>query len=170
MTAINGFDSAGHYLRAGLLLNTCSTYAVEKAIGCEATFSRAGTTRSVADDGRSVSLLRQEAVANGMTVEQAFAAYPKGSTRNTTAAGAGAKSTSKSSGSGSRADAPIRMPSAVLPGSATQTAPPAAPTAPATATPPTATTPAAPAADDGSAAASEDATGRLLDYLLGGGS
>ena len=52
MTAINGFDSAGHYLRAGLLLNTCSTYTDVKFSGCEATFTRAGQTRSAAaDDG-----------------------------------------------------------------------------------------------------------------------
>jgi len=52
MTAINGFDSAGHYLRAGLLLNTCSTYTDVKFAGCEATFTRAGQTRSApADDG-----------------------------------------------------------------------------------------------------------------------
>ena len=46
MTAINGFDSAGHYLRAGLLLNTCSTYTDVKFAGCEATFTRAGQTRA----------------------------------------------------------------------------------------------------------------------------
>lgn len=46
MAAINGFDSNGHYLRAGLLLNTCSTYTDVKFAGCEATFTRAGQTRS----------------------------------------------------------------------------------------------------------------------------
>ena len=28
VTAINGFDGVGHYLRAGLIINQCSTYAV----------------------------------------------------------------------------------------------------------------------------------------------
>ncbi len=36
--AINGFDGIGHYLRAGLLVNLCSTYAIEPASGCNANF------------------------------------------------------------------------------------------------------------------------------------
>ncbi|MGH2743425.1 MAG: MlaD family protein [Thermoleophilaceae bacterium] len=34
----NGFDSLGHYLRAGLVTNTCSTYALEPATGCNSNF------------------------------------------------------------------------------------------------------------------------------------
>jgi len=34
----NGFDSLGHYLRAGLVTNTCSSYALEPATGCNANF------------------------------------------------------------------------------------------------------------------------------------
>src|SRR3954447_3867768 len=44
MTAINGFDSVSHYLRAGLLTNLCSTYAIRPVIGCNANFT---TTRSI---------------------------------------------------------------------------------------------------------------------------
>ncbi len=36
--AINGFDSIGHYLRAGLIVNTCSAYAITPASGCSANF------------------------------------------------------------------------------------------------------------------------------------
>jgi phospholipid/cholesterol/gamma-HCH transport system substrate-binding protein len=36
--AVNGFDSIGHYLRAGLLVNTCSTYSTEALQGCLANF------------------------------------------------------------------------------------------------------------------------------------
>jgi hypothetical protein len=39
MTAINGFDSIGHYLRAGLIVNLCSTYATEQTAGCPANFT-----------------------------------------------------------------------------------------------------------------------------------
>ena len=39
MTAVNGFDSLGHYLRAGLIVNLCSTYATEPAPGCSANFT-----------------------------------------------------------------------------------------------------------------------------------
>jgi hypothetical protein len=37
-TAINGFDEAGHYLRAGLILNQCANYAVTPVGGCSAKF------------------------------------------------------------------------------------------------------------------------------------
>ena len=49
-TAVNGFDSFGHYLRAGLIVNQCSTYAVEPVAGCSANFRRAatGTTATAA--------------------------------------------------------------------------------------------------------------------------
>jgi ABC-type transporter Mla subunit MlaD len=38
-TAINGFDSIGHYLRAELIVNLCTTYATEPAPGCQANFT-----------------------------------------------------------------------------------------------------------------------------------
>ena len=34
MAAINGFDSFGHYLRARLILNTCSRYYIRAVDGC----------------------------------------------------------------------------------------------------------------------------------------
>ena len=40
VAAINGFDSFGHYLRAGLIVNTCSTYATDPAPGCTANVRR----------------------------------------------------------------------------------------------------------------------------------
>jgi phospholipid/cholesterol/gamma-HCH transport system substrate-binding protein len=43
-TAINGFDAISHYLRAGLLVNLCSSYAVEPQAGCNSNFT---TTRSM---------------------------------------------------------------------------------------------------------------------------
>jgi ABC-type transporter Mla subunit MlaD len=38
VSAINGFDQFGHYLRAALLVNTCSSYAVAPVSGCSANF------------------------------------------------------------------------------------------------------------------------------------
>src|SRR3712207_6087567 len=38
VAAINGFDSLGHYLRAGLIVNTCTTYATEFNSACSAKF------------------------------------------------------------------------------------------------------------------------------------
>jgi ABC-type transporter Mla subunit MlaD len=36
--AINGYDGIGHYLRAGLLVNLCSTYATVAADGCKSNY------------------------------------------------------------------------------------------------------------------------------------
>jgi phospholipid/cholesterol/gamma-HCH transport system substrate-binding protein len=48
MQAINGFDGIGHYLRAGLILNACSTYATKVvAPDCRATFDKNASTSSV---------------------------------------------------------------------------------------------------------------------------
>ena len=44
-TAVNGFDSFGHYLRAGLIVNQCTTYATAPTGGCSANF-RAATASS----------------------------------------------------------------------------------------------------------------------------
>jgi phospholipid/cholesterol/gamma-HCH transport system substrate-binding protein len=45
VAAINGFDSFGHYLRAGLIVNQCASYAVEPTFGCSANFTgRAGSS------------------------------------------------------------------------------------------------------------------------------
>ena len=38
VAAVNGFDSFGHYLRAGLIVNQCSTYAITPTPGCSANF------------------------------------------------------------------------------------------------------------------------------------
>ncbi len=39
-TAVNGFDSFGHYLRAALLVNTCSNYTTTPIQGCSANFRK----------------------------------------------------------------------------------------------------------------------------------
>jgi phospholipid/cholesterol/gamma-HCH transport system substrate-binding protein len=38
VAAINGFDSIGHYLRAGLIVNQCASYTSEPVAGCSAKF------------------------------------------------------------------------------------------------------------------------------------
>jgi virulence factor Mce-like protein len=44
--ATNGFDSIGHYLRAGLVTNTCSNYTLSVSAGCNATFYDSSTGAS----------------------------------------------------------------------------------------------------------------------------
>jgi ABC-type transporter Mla subunit MlaD len=46
MTAINGFDSIGHYLRAGLIVNTCSTFVTTSSSECEAHFRKTQSIQS----------------------------------------------------------------------------------------------------------------------------
>ncbi|MDA0180895.1 MlaD family protein, partial [Solirubrobacter phytolaccae] len=45
-TAINGYDAVGHYLRAGLLVNACTTYAVQPVPGCSANYPKTTATAS----------------------------------------------------------------------------------------------------------------------------
>jgi phospholipid/cholesterol/gamma-HCH transport system substrate-binding protein len=48
-TAVNGFDSFGHYLRAGLIVNQCSNYATTPTGGCSANFRSATATSAGAE-------------------------------------------------------------------------------------------------------------------------
>ena len=49
--ATNGFDGLGHYLRAGLVTNVCSTYALEPSPACRATFYDPAAETSSASTG-----------------------------------------------------------------------------------------------------------------------
>jgi len=59
--SINGFDSVSHYLRAGLLVNTCSGFATQQAVGCNATFTR---TRSIGSGPASSSRVEPRLAAD----------------------------------------------------------------------------------------------------------
>jgi phospholipid/cholesterol/gamma-HCH transport system substrate-binding protein len=47
-SGINGFDSFGHYLRAALIVNQCTNYALEPVFGCSAKFTQASATSALA--------------------------------------------------------------------------------------------------------------------------
>jgi phospholipid/cholesterol/gamma-HCH transport system substrate-binding protein len=51
VTAINGFDGVSHYLRAALIANLCSAYAVAPAGGCNANFTSGGSSKIQAKTG-----------------------------------------------------------------------------------------------------------------------
>jgi virulence factor Mce-like protein len=53
MQAINGFDSIGHYLRAGLILNTCTTYTVTPVPNCSSNFSPAANSSTAVSASQS---------------------------------------------------------------------------------------------------------------------
>ena len=80
VAAINGFDADGHYLRAGLILNACSQYAIAASPDCLATFDNsssgsnaraasATTTPGYADTRRSPSLRKLDAYFAGKTLD-----------------------------------------------------------------------------------------------------
>jgi hypothetical protein len=79
VAAINGYDSFGHYLRAGLILNACSQYAITPLPGCLSKFSsssgasaRAASATSVpgyADTRRSDSLRELDAFFHGKKLD-----------------------------------------------------------------------------------------------------
>jgi virulence factor Mce-like protein len=51
VTAINGFDGVSHYLRAALIANLCSAYALEPAGGCNSNFVSGGGSAKVRPSG-----------------------------------------------------------------------------------------------------------------------
>jgi virulence factor Mce-like protein len=145
VAAINGFDADGHYLRAGLILNACSQYAIAASPDCLATFPNSGsssaraagatTVPGYADTRRSDSLRQLDAYFAGKTLHLGRD-EPSGEQR----------------ASHKAADPQAQAPSQ-----------------PATSTPqPAASTPQpAPAASQPPASGDDPATA-LLDYLLGG--
>lgn len=158
-TSINGFDQSGHYLRSNVTINTCSTYATEPFADCRANFiqnqDQAQARTFAGDDGRSPGSQRQDAVLAGMSLEEAFRRWPDGGGETVSAPGIAEQlddadaGDASASGDGSASAPPLRLPEAVLPASGA----------------------AAASADGGAVAgqAAADPSGRLLDYLLGGG-
>jgi virulence factor Mce-like protein len=51
VTAINGFDGVSHYLRAALIANLCSAYALEPAGGCNSNFVSGGGSSKIRPSG-----------------------------------------------------------------------------------------------------------------------
>ncbi|HEV3002249.1 MAG TPA: MlaD family protein, partial [Solirubrobacteraceae bacterium] len=154
VAAINGYDSFGHYLRAGLIVNTCSTYAIEPTGGCSAKFATDDNAEARAATTRASSVRRAFAALAG---EDHSAAAMRGARDGEASAGASApaREGSRSDRPGGPRDSgrPLRLPSAVLPGQQ----------------PPPAEEPAAADAGSQPAPAATETQEGLLDYLLGGG-
>jgi hypothetical protein len=74
--AVNGYDSYGHYLRAQLIVNTCTTYRVQNDPSCTANFVKGSSARAASsrdDSIRSPALVREDRVLSGESVEQVLA-------------------------------------------------------------------------------------------------
>ena len=63
--AINGFDNFGHFLRAGLIVNTCSNYSTTPASECLAKFINTQSTRSAGTPTGDPVFDRTERVLSG---------------------------------------------------------------------------------------------------------
>jgi phospholipid/cholesterol/gamma-HCH transport system substrate-binding protein len=161
--AINGFDSVGHYLRAALIVNTCTGYTATPVPGCGSTFNQDSTSTRAHAASTSTgdpALNRMNRILNliaGGTKPAAAArevlgtkkAAPKHATRRA----ARAHRTSRRSRRPTEAKtaAPLALPQSVLPGA------PEGEGAQAPAPQPTS-----------SAQQPSGPAGTLLDYLLGG--
>jgi phospholipid/cholesterol/gamma-HCH transport system substrate-binding protein len=74
VAAVNGFDSIGHYLRAGLIVNQCSSYAINPTPGCSANFVSTGASATAASAGGprdNVLLATAEALRRALAGEPA---------------------------------------------------------------------------------------------------
>ena len=148
VAAINGFDQYGHYLRAGLVVNTCASYALEPAPGCSARFA-------AENDGDRSGAAARAAAHDPANVRAHFArrAREAGTDRSAQAlrAGDGLTQPRVQTRQGSRPA--LKLPDAVLPGQAENATPQQAP----------------PADPQAGADAERKAQEGLLDYLLGEG-
>ena len=78
VAAINGYDSVGHYLRARLIVNTCSSYYTTPVEGCSARFaSSPSSSASAASAAGSDPVLRRTAAALQGKDPDSVAALPQ---------------------------------------------------------------------------------------------
>jgi virulence factor Mce-like protein len=61
--AINGFDGISHYLRAGLIVNLCSLYAIQPAAGCSSNFGAGASSASAGGGDLGPRLAKLPALA-----------------------------------------------------------------------------------------------------------
>ena len=73
--AVNGFDALGHYLRAGLIVNQCTSYATAPVPGCSANFVRQAASSS-AGQAATATRVAQPQPAASAAERAATAAQP----------------------------------------------------------------------------------------------
>jgi phospholipid/cholesterol/gamma-HCH transport system substrate-binding protein len=180
VAAINGFDAVGHYLRAGLIVNNCATYAQAQVPGCSAKFPVASAdsssvtakTANAIDATGDDPVLRATAIALARALGQEVEKAKKEvATSKRAAERPKAKAKTKRAERKPREDttAPLESVPTSTPEPAAPPAATAAPADPAAAAPlesvPTAT--AAPP-ESATATPAPDPSDALLDYLFGG--
>jgi ABC-type transporter Mla subunit MlaD len=170
VAAINGYDQFGHYLRAALIVNTCSTYAIQNSPDCTANFQKpltasSASARAAASENalRTPDLVRTDAylraLAAGKTPRQALAAARLAQARKRATARHGRRQPVAT-----RSPGALRLPAALLPGSPAPSAQPGPAPAPAGGQ----AQPAPPGGSGSGSGSGSNAATSLLDYLLGG--
>ena len=158
--SVNGFDSAGHYLRSALIVNTCTSYTATPVPGCLSKFNQGGTaTRAHAataptgdpaiDNMNKILALISRGTKPADAARKVLG--KKAATKHTARAHA-RKHARHRKARRRAAVAPLALPQSVLPGTPQGEASPA------------------PQPQSSSAQQPSGSTaGTLLDYLLGGG-
>jgi phospholipid/cholesterol/gamma-HCH transport system substrate-binding protein len=110
VTAINGFDSFGHYLRAGLIVNQCASYATEPTPGCAATFPKAGAaSASAAATTDSAPSTQAKATTAAPVATPGPATAPENGVAPVSAPSSGTPAPNAASGGGSTGPAPALL-------------------------------------------------------------
>ena len=157
VTAVNGFDQFGHYLRAGLIVNTCSQYTDEPQPGCSSRYNE------IENDAGNESRAARAATLKPANIRRVFRADDRSADALGAKRSKGSKSGEGSARArGAQAEKPLKMPDAVLPGESKEPTPedPQAQPRQAPGQAPQTQQP------SGATSAQEG----LLDYLLGSGS
>jgi ABC-type transporter Mla subunit MlaD len=170
VAAVNGFDSVGHYLRAGLMVNQCATYAIEPVAGCSSNFPQAsGSTSSLKANQSAVDSVGDDPVLKATAIALARAL---GKQVEEIKNSKGRESTKKSKKAKRRNPSRRGATPTATPTAAAATPAPAAPAAPQAVAPaaPAATAPPVVSAPEATATPTPtpDPSGALLDYLFGG--
>jgi phospholipid/cholesterol/gamma-HCH transport system substrate-binding protein len=119
--AINGYDQLGHYLRAALIVNLCSTYATVNSGACSSNFKTGASARAAAASassssasqaGRSPYLVAEDRILHGASpasvlaeTRRALAAQRSSASAPQASAGAAQGTSSGASTGGSAAPA-----------------------------------------------------------------
>lgn len=145
VASTNGYDELGHYLRAGLLVNTCTTYVTDPQGGCSARWSQEDTEAETAQ-AASVSAVQAKYAKRAA---QSTNVTPTAAGEDQSAEAIAARRAAKGSAKQEDSKA-LALPKNVLPGDDAQAEAPTARTSSANA-----------------GGVSKEQAG-LLDYLLGG--
>jgi phospholipid/cholesterol/gamma-HCH transport system substrate-binding protein len=176
--AVNGFDAVGHYLRAGLIVNQCATYAQTPVPGCSAKFpdASASTSDATAKTANAIDatgddpVLRATAIALARALGQEIEKAKKEQAAKKQTKQPKAKTKAKRGTSKPRKDKPLESVPTAAPADPAPSAAPlesvptVEPTPPAEPAAPPAT---APPADTTTPTPTPNPADALLDYLFG---